>query len=346
MSCRWLRLILACVFPCGSVALFCGASAAEPNRSFDLTWQVPAGCPTDADVIREINELVANSAKVPVNATIAANASIASERDGFTLTLIVRDAEGSHQRRLEAPTCEELGHAAALIVALAINPELLANQSIPSSNSPLAAPQTQPIAGLQWPEASPRPIPFSARAESPATLALPQTDAATQPLFWRLGLSAFVGFGTLPGVNLGTGLFGAIQTKSVRFELGASYLSAEVKSDVPRRGATFALYRMAPRLCWLVTETTWSAGPCAGIELGRLSGSGYGVTNVYERKALWLVSTLGALLELRIASSSLVGIFADAEVPWLSHQFDLDEIEVFRTRISGRFGISLAAGWH
>ena len=345
VSRNWLRLFLTCIFA-AIAALFCGAAAAEQSRRFVLTWQAPAGCPTEAQVIREIDELVANSAPAG-NITIAASASIAGENDGFTLTLMVRDVEGSHGRRLEAPTCDELGHAAALIVALAIDPALLANQSIPSGTStftPPARPFAEPNS-TQLPNASPPSIPMAQRAESPTTFSVPPRHIAAEPLFWRVGLSAFAAYHTLPGINLGTGLFGAIQARSLRIELSASSLSANLKSGA-NRAATFELDRIAPRLCWFVTETTWAAGPCAGVELGRLSGSGYGVTNAQQAKAFWLGSSFGALLELRIASSSVVGIFADAEVPWVPNQFNLNSIDVFKTGISGRFGISLAAGWH
>ena len=58
---------------------------------------------------------------------------------------------------------------------------------------------------------------------------------------------------------------------------------------------------------------------------------------ILARFQLW-----GAASSLRIASSSVVGIFADAEVPWVPNQFNLNSIDVFKTGISGRFGISLA----
>ncbi len=328
------------------MTLFCCAAAAAQGRRFELNWQAPTGCPNGIEVIREIDELVANSAPPTVSTTIAANASIASDHGGFTLTLTVRDAEGFHDRRLDAPTCEELGHAAALIVALAIDPALLANHPEPRGTSPNAIqtlPGAEPNPSL-LPNASPPPIPIAAHAESPATFTAPPSIAGTEPLFWRLGLSAFASYRTLPGVNLGTAVFGAIQGRMLRLEFAVSSLTAE-KGNPPRLGATFALYRLAPRICWLVTEPTWSVGPCAGIELGRLSGHGYGVDNEKEPWGLWLASSLGALFELRLAPSSLLGIFADAEVPWLHEPFSLADQRLFQPEIAARFGISLAAGW-
>ena len=346
MSHRWVRFFLACLFSCAQASLFCGVAGAQQSRRFNLTWQAPAGCATEADVIREIDGLVANSAPAAQNITIAANASVESDHGGFTLTLIVRDVEGSHGRRLEAPTCEELGHAAALIVALAIDPALLATQSFPSGTTTFTptGPSVEPNT-TQLPNAPSGPIPTAARAESPAPIVIP--DVAREPLFWRLGLTAFAGYRTLPGTNLGTGLFGAIQTKGLRLELAASSLTAEASSaNAPGRSATFALYRIASRVCWLVTEKAWSAGPCAGVELGRLSGSGHGVTYGKDPKQLWLGSTMGGLLELRVASSSVLGISADLEVPWVKYQFGfVNDPILFETGIAARFGFSFAAGW-
>lgn len=328
-------------------ALFCHVAAAEQTRRFDLAWLAPAGCPTGVAVTREIDELIASSAASTVNATIAANASIVSDPAGFTLTLTVRDAEGSHERRLDAPNCEELGHAAALIVALAIDPALLANHADPGGRSPNTAPPQPVPAPTPSPlsSTSPPPTPIIARAEPPATTFMPPSVSAHEPLFWRVGLSAFAGYHTLPGVNLGAGVFGAIQGKMLRLELAASAIPGEAKANAPRQGATFALYQLAPRVCWLVAKPTWAAGPCAGIELGRISGQGHGVDTETTRWGNWLASSFGALFEWRLAPSSLLGAFVDAEVPLMHDRFTLAGETLFRPQISARFGISLAAGW-
>ena len=341
----------------GGGVLFCfGSAEAQQSRRFDLTWNAPTGCPDSGAVAREIDELVAGSSLAPGQSMIAASASVAADRDGFTLVLTIRDAEGIHQRRLEAPTCEELGHAAALIVALAIDPALLATHSDPGGASPNAA-QARPAI-----EPRPRPTPSypafpmttGAQPQLPAVSAATPSTVATEPLPWRLGLVEFVAWRTLPGINLGTGLFGAIQTKMFRFEGVVSGLRGEAeKADKPSVGATFVLYRFAPKACWLVAEKKWAIGPCVGVELGTVRGRGYGVDNSSASNGYWFASTFGALFELRLTSSSLLGVTADAEVPWVRDQFTLyvrDQSTLIKTvlfepQVSARLGVSLSAGW-
>jgi len=337
------RLLSGVLF--GGVVLFSGFAAAEQNRRFDLTWVAPTGCPNPGEVAREIDELVAGSSLTPAKSTIDAQASVSSDQGGFALVLTLRDAEGFHQRRLEAPSCDELGHAAALIVALAIDPALLATHPDPGAGALNTAQMQAGVTSsdTSLPSSSAAPVAGSAQSQVPAVGRPTPIAVVTVPLIWRLGLVEFAGFGTLPGINLGSGLFGAFQTNWLRFEAAVSALRAEAQASKP--GATFALYRVAPKACWVVTERKWAIGPCIGAELGILPGRGYGVDDRKESNGLWLASTFGALFELRLTSSSLLGVTADAEVPWRHDQFMLNGSLLFEPKASARLGISLAAGW-
>ena len=199
MTLNRFRLPWFFMFALAVVPFSRSARATEPVRRFDLSWQASGGCPTGADVVHEVDELVANSA---TNSPIVALVVVESERDGFALTLVVHDAEGSHDRRLEAPTCDELGHAAALIVDLAIDPTLLTKQASVGGTNTAAAPTASAIDAQSKPVAKPLPpIATVALVASPtpstATIAVPD------PLFWRVGLMTFASFRTVPGVNLG-----------------------------------------------------------------------------------------------------------------------------------------------
>lgn len=346
MTCSSLQWFIRRIFPIASVTVFCCAAGAQSPR-FVLNWQAPPGCPPGAEVAREVDELIASAAPSMGNFTIAANATIATDHGGFTLTLTVRDAEGSHDRRLDAPACEELGHAAALIVALAIDPALLANHADPGG-SPTNTVQPLPSVELSsnpFANTVPHPIPIAAQAIHPATASVEPNPATAPALYWRLGLSAFASYSPLPGAKLGSGLFGAIQGRRARLEVAVTRLTWENSADDTRGAAAFVLYRLAPRFCWLVTKPTWAAGPCAGIELGLVSGQGYGVDVKREQTAPWFESSLGALFEWRLGASSLLGLFADAEVPVKPVEFDLAGEKLSKPEVAARFGISLAAGW-
>jgi hypothetical protein len=327
-----------------SAVFACAVALGQPSRHFDLTWLAPAGCPDAPDVTREIDELVASSSANPPRSAILANAMVAADEGGFTLILSIRDNEGLHQRKLEAPNCSELGHATALIVALAIDPALLATRPEPrgtNAGTSVAAPSSAPPASVPPPPAV-MPAPSF---QVPPSVPRPYAES-NAPLVWRLGLVEFVGIHTLPGINLGTGLFGGLQLKSWRLEAMASELSG-TKSKTPKRGAEFSLYRFATRGCWLMTGTQWALGPCAGVEVGLLRGEGHGYDVPGTPKGLWLGSTAGALFDWRLGSSSVLGFVADAEIPWIRDYFALGlDNKFYRPPpAAARIGVSLSAGW-
>jgi hypothetical protein len=297
-------------------------------------------------VTREIDELIATSSAAPPPSAILAHAMVALDDGGFTLLLTIRDNDGLHQRKLEAPACGELAHATALIVALAIDPGLLATHAEPGG---IAMGRPGEIAPLSTLPVSPPPPPVVMPApsypmQSSVVAANPEFNG---PLTWRLGLVEFVGIGTLPGTHLGTGLAGSVQLKSWRLEATLSELSGNAQAKTPGKSAEFALYRLNTRGCWLVANTHWAIGPCAGVEIGLLRGEGHGVSLPQTHYAEWLGSTVGALFDWRLGSSSVLGVVADAEIPWVHPQFTLATEKDFWKPpwVAARIGITLSAGW-
>jgi len=300
------------------------------------------GCPSAPEVTREVDELVASSPAVAA-APLMANASVASDQGGFVLNLALTDGDGTHFRRIDAPTCDELAHATALVVALAIDPALLSTHADPGGAVARAPAQPENVPG---PAAGTSQAPQAFALPAPAWNQPPSFSNEPPQLLWRLGLVESVAFGTLPGVNLGTGLFGALQTKSFRFELAASSLSGTATlSGLPRASADFRLYRAEPKVCWLIANASYAFGPCSGLELGWLSGNGHGVDAPQQKRPAWVGSNHGALAELRLTSSSVLGTTVEAEIPWVRDRFILAQRILFQPAVSLRIGVSLAAGW-
>lgn len=346
----------------GLACLGLATSAAAQSRHFELNWQAPAGCPTRAEVAREVQELIADSAGAPRVAAIEASGVVANDPGGFALILTLREAEAQRSRHIGAPSCEELAHAAALIVAIAIDPTILERRADTNNSGPA------PVAGstasrsvhcrltdLPLQSSAPRltcpKVEITAPAPTipnPAPAPSIPSPALTLPLFWRFGFGSFVAVNALPNANLGMNLLGAIQGKHARLEVAASALSANVDSkQFPNsRNASFSLYRLAPRGCWLVAGPSWAAGPCVGAEVGLLSGKGSGVDYTHRRQSPWLASSFGGMVELHLSSSALLLFTADLGVPWLRQPFELAGEQLYRPYLSGCFGINLAAGWH
>lgn len=316
---------------------------------FQLSWQAPSGCPSQDVVGREINELIAESPSVPRTVPILAQASVAREHDGFALLLSLRDMDASSNRHIGAPTCEELAHATALVMAMAID-RTVVDRHADLRDSSSAVPAGDAARCNYHCRLSDLSVPVASSAGPVTTyiIASPQSQPSTaEPLYWRLGAGAVGGIGVLPGFSWGLSLLGAIHGKVARFELALSTLSSRTQSPtVPARSAAFDLYRVTPRLCWLAVNKTVSAGPCASVELGMVSAEGSGIPSPHTDNSLWLANAFGALVELRLAASSVVSLNADMSVPWKRYTFEVAKEPLFEShRVSCSLGIHLAAGW-
>lgn len=336
---------------------------AQPERehssapSFELSWQAPLGCPSKEALTHELNELIADSTKTETHVPLRAEGTVVPVVGGFSLTLTLHEKDTSRRRTLDAPSCEELAHAATLVIALALDPSLLTRRSNPEEakiasiwSGKLSATCTAPS------ELSTTTIlrePCVERAVAtpaiPVVVATPKTNQAPESNTlsrYQISLGVVGAYRVLPQVSVGPSLQGAAQFGSLRLELSASSLSAETQASTSGRGANFDLYRLTPRFCWLVAGTNWSVGPCAGFAIGVLSGKGYGLPAVYRKNALWFGPSIGWLVERRVAPSSWVGLSANLEFPAQRDRFELAGETLFRPQLSGSLGVSLAAGWH
>lgn len=123
-------------------AALCAASQAAAQARLELTWEGLPACPTGDAIEGEVARLVGGT--LPEGAPIRATGR-ASEREGGGYTLVLTtDVEGARgERTLDAERCDELAAAAALILALMIDPEA-AMRAEPIEPSTLALPEPGP----------------------------------------------------------------------------------------------------------------------------------------------------------------------------------------------------------
>lgn len=133
--------------PAVVAALIAGgpARAAEP---LSLAWSAPSGCPSLEDVLTETRRLLGGAdTDAPLTARAAVDLPAPSD---YRLRISIDRASEERPREIHAPTCAELGDAAALILALAIDPVAVAATPSRSSPQSAAAPPPPP---------APRPLP-------------------------------------------------------------------------------------------------------------------------------------------------------------------------------------------
>jgi hypothetical protein len=112
-----------------------------------LEWVAPAGCPSHADVLADIERTIGDvesSSFVVARVVVAHPPNARSFRAEVQLTA----AGSTTSRALEADTCRAVANAAALIVALAINADALPSGTSPSHDAPTTpVPPATPAVG-------------------------------------------------------------------------------------------------------------------------------------------------------------------------------------------------------
>jgi hypothetical protein len=171
------------------------AAGADP---FSLEWNAPAGCPDGPAVSASVRELLRARPTAEPRSPLHARASVVHDAGAWTLRVSTAEDDAARERVVSGADCGELADAAAVIVALAVDPSLHDRPappvSLPASRPPgpaaLAADAPAP------PPASPPTTPDARVAVSGAVLGA--LDAAALPApAPGLGVEVGVAFGRL-----------------------------------------------------------------------------------------------------------------------------------------------------
>jgi hypothetical protein len=341
-------------------------SQLERTLRYELVWRAPPGCPNRREVVRQIEELVAPSEKTDGVSVVKAEGQITQHGSAFVLDLSVLDRGTTRKRQIDSPACQELGTAASLVIAIAIDPTVLERQHKPdnsvqeaalvppqpSANAPsIVASETAPIATsgshpIEPPKQAPQQVVSLTVPAVVAPVPTQKEEPKSGVKLWRLGFGALGTYGVLPRPRVAALAIGARHFGHLRVELQATALAASARMQgEPARGASFDLYRLSPRFCWLVADTSWSVGPCAGAELGVISARGFGISDLPRRVAPWFGGTLSALFEVRVNEGAFFGATAELGLPIRRDRFELDGKTLYRPGTSVSAGAHFAAGF-
>jgi hypothetical protein len=311
---------------------------AQPT-SWQLEWSAPAGCPDVARVRDSVARLLGSNRKGddPVSARIV----VSHDGGSFHAQIDTVQRAGSGHRALEGATCQDVADASALIVALLIDPNVVASPlapaaagaAIPSGIAGVASapgPEATDTAAKQGTDGAPRattPVATAASAPSPRTepvssstpdetgrrpdaaVVAPSPASARAP--WFASASVALGVGTLPGLGFGLGLTLGYRFGRVRVAVDGLYWPSET-STLPNRapaGGSVELVSGGASGCFAILRgARFDAGPCVALELGRMSATGVSLPTNAEGAAFWSAAAAGgyaSLLTLRPVALSL-----------------------------------------
>jgi hypothetical protein len=268
------------------VVLACGASAraAEPAAppELALTWQAPATCPTAADVEHQFVRLLGGAGRVASGKHITATAAVRTTsptRWILDLSTVLEGAAG--KRSLSGDSCSSVASAAALILALMVDPAA-AERAFETAPAPPPAPPPKP---------APAPTVTAPAPPSPSAL--------------QLHVRAFAGFAMFPQMTAGGIGVGARHGRLFVDVLGlVSTLYRPESAQAPALAtADFRVMIAGARVCRAFRHR-WEGGfvgLCAGGELERLSGTGAGLASSTPQTATMLAGTVSVPLFVPIA---------------------------------------------
>jgi hypothetical protein len=250
------------------------------HGAVEVAWTAPDGCPTADDVLGATLVLLGGS----TGPSAVQAVGVVEQRNGAPYVLELRVATGGQPgtRRVEAKRCERLADVAALVLAIAIDPSVLArapSETPPETQAPAPVAAT-PIV----PEPSTTPPPVQPTpSERPKTSPRPTETPPTKPTARRrvhVGLvaSGGVGLALLPGTAAALGLATVISGRLWRVEIGALYWSPRraTSSANPDVGGRFQLGGGDLRACVVPGSGTIELPICAGLLVAAMHGRGSG----------------------------------------------------------------------
>jgi hypothetical protein len=304
-----------------------------PTSRYELSWDAPAQCPSVEQVRARVDELLVVA---PAEGeAIAAEVQVVASEAGFVASLRLRSGEREGLRELGDPDCRELAEALALIIALAVDPELMSREPVDEEPEPITAEQPEPIDEQPDPvdeqpdpkEEEPDPIEDAPRPEPPST---------TRLRGFGLALRGGAAFAIIAPASARVQLSGSSFGRWWRAELGVS-TSIPQPIDIGR----FSITAAELRGCFVPERRAVEFPLCVGVEAGAMTGVGR-EGGGRRATAPWLAASPGVgvswvLLQDRLA----LDLRADALLPIVRPAFASDE---GRLLLRAGFGAQVLAG--
>jgi hypothetical protein len=312
-------------------------------------WDAPAGlCPDGEFVQDELERLLGGPLEAERGRRLTAIARVREESDGqLDLRLWTVLEEGTRHRSIRSDDCEVLGKAAALLTAIAIDPEVM-SRSARADVVGVAESATELDPGVQL--SADEPIPAGSRAPAlvpagshapalaPASASAPvgaEARSKDSNLGFTIGAAVGGSHGALPAFGPQLELAGALVASrrssfAVRVQVAGGYAferSARF-TDRPDQGANMSLAYGGIRACPTWSRRRVDVPLCGGVEAGAILGRGVGLAEPRSDRVLWLALTVGSGAEFRLGKYGFLGLGLEGQVPLARSEFEIEGVGV------------------
>lgn len=259
------------------------AHASAPG--YTLEWEASGACPS-TDEVREAIDALLIDAAVPDQPPVAARGRIEGTERGHRLVLEI----GGRPREIEGPDCTELSRTAALIVAMAVDPRVLAQVDRHPHKEPVA-PDPPPLVVPPVEMPVPPPTPEHGTPARPGdpnpnpnpnpNPVAPREDAArpARVLGVAGAIAAGLDVGTLPApaAHVAVSLSGF--TRRLRIDVVGDYVARRGidSPEVDEIGIDVQAWSVGVRGCGLWHVRRASLAACVSARGGLVHARGRGV---------------------------------------------------------------------
>lgn len=284
----------------GGLAVLAALACTEP--AVDLDWDTSAPSACNAEAFRaQLDGLLAGSAAEQTE-PLEVRVRLDAQRDGAWRLSVWTHGEADSVREFESATCESVVEAAALVVAMELDPMLM-------DLEPLEEP-IEPV------DEEPAPAP-----DEPEIAAA--SDEA-RPLAVHLGLSAGAFALGLPNVAGGFGARLSIGRKRWRVEAGGRYrLPTEYRASDGGGAFQYATARVSA--CAVVVHRPKVVVPlCPAVEVGQVYARGVGLDRSVSSRRPWVAARIAPGVEFPISAWFSIGLRPDVGVVLARERYTVD----------------------
>jgi hypothetical protein len=263
-----------------------------------VEWVAPAGCPSQEEILGVVERIVGPG---PLRSAVDARVTVTQDEREFHAEVTVSASGATSTRSLTGESCRAVGDAAALIIALAANPDANPAPPVPARPAPAPPPAIEPVA-------------------SPANL-----DRRRAPF---LGASFFVDLGSLPSTGVGGELGVGWNPVHLDFEIVGAFLASQraTLDSRPSQGADLQFARLGARACYELFDARLDVGPCLGGGVAWIWATGVGSSPDAPRNATgnMVVGSFGGRAIGRLSSRVVLRLVVEASVPSQRLTFEID----------------------
>ncbi|HKQ71471.1 MAG TPA: hypothetical protein VJT73_19135 [Polyangiaceae bacterium] len=291
-----------------------GPFIAAALTAVDIQWEAPPECPDVNEVRSTTERLLGQPLDTPRSQQLLARAKVRRTAAGnWEVSFTLASNERSTDEVFAAKQCRTLADAAAMKVAMAVDPTAVV-ESVMSLPAKAATNKAR-------------------TPESAAPLLAPPVAAPRAALRAVSGS----GFGFLPNVSPGVGLFGAVISTGFRAELGGQFFwGTEARyPDHPEVGATLQLASGVLRGCATPSAGMVEFPICGGVEFGVMRGEGFGVATTYQASSPWAALSIGPAVRIRMGSVFSLWIEANSVMPFIRPGFRMRNLNTLFSAPSG-----------